>query len=287
MECVARGYLSGSGWVQYMAGGAVCGVPLPPGLRESDRLPEPIFTPTTKAAEGHDLPLTPAETRRAGRRRPVRAAARAGARALRAHRRGGARARHHPGGHEVRVRVRRRASCILIDEVGTPDSSRFWPADGYAPGRTPAVVRQAVRARLAGRERVGPGAAAAARCRPTSSRGRPPRTARPTAAHRRSRSRRTLDADGGRRRDGLRVRGLVSLKDGLFDPQGKAVEGALPALGWTNVSGVRVGKHIELDVEAAGPGRGDGTGRGDGRPAAVEPRDRGRTVVARSVEAKP
>ena len=57
MECVARGYLAGSGWVQYREGGAVCGVPLPSGLRESDRLPEPIFTPTTKAAEGHDVPL--------------------------------------------------------------------------------------------------------------------------------------------------------------------------------------------------------------------------------------
>ena len=61
LECVARGYLSGSGWAQYRETGSVCGVALPAGLVESDRLPEPIFTPTTKAAEGHDLPLTPAE----------------------------------------------------------------------------------------------------------------------------------------------------------------------------------------------------------------------------------
>src|SRR5439155_20745441 len=61
LECVARGYLSGSGWAQYERTGAVCGVPLPARLMESSRLPEPIFTPTTKAAEGHDMPLTPDE----------------------------------------------------------------------------------------------------------------------------------------------------------------------------------------------------------------------------------
>jgi phosphoribosylaminoimidazole-succinocarboxamide synthase len=62
VECVARGYLTGSGLKQYRAEGHVCGIPLPPGLEESSRLPEPIFTPTTKAAEGHDLPLTFDET---------------------------------------------------------------------------------------------------------------------------------------------------------------------------------------------------------------------------------
>ena len=111
MECVARGYLAGSGWVQYREGGAVCGVPLPPGLLESDRLPEPIFTPTTKAAEGHDLPLTPAEARELVGVRTLRASARARDRDLRADRPGGARARHHRGRHEVRVRVRRGTSC--------------------------------------------------------------------------------------------------------------------------------------------------------------------------------
>ncbi len=88
MECVARGYLAGSGWVQYREGGAVCGVPLPPGLLESDRLPEPIFTPTTKAAEGHDLPLSARCRARTGRRRTLRASARAHDRDLRADRRG-------------------------------------------------------------------------------------------------------------------------------------------------------------------------------------------------------
>ncbi len=64
IECVARGYLSGSGWKDYQATGAVCGVPLPPGLRESDRLPEPIFTPATKAASGHDVNISEAEAGR-------------------------------------------------------------------------------------------------------------------------------------------------------------------------------------------------------------------------------
>src|SRR5438034_44062 len=63
MECVVRGYLSGSGWAQYREGGAVCGIPLPRGLTESARLPESLFTPTTKATTGHDLPLSPEEAR--------------------------------------------------------------------------------------------------------------------------------------------------------------------------------------------------------------------------------
>ena len=134
VECVARGYLSGSGWAQYRAGGAVCGVGLPTGLRESDRLPEPIFTPTTKADEGHDLPLTFEETSHLiGRGLAERV-------------------------RELTVAIYERIAEIaaprgilvadtklefgfadgdlmLIDEVGTPDSSRFWPADTYEPGR--------------------------------------------------------------------------------------------------------------------------------------------------------
>ena len=133
LECVARGYLSGSGWAQYRQGGAVCGVPLPAGLEESSRLPEPIFTPTTKAAEGHDMPLTPDE-----------AAALVG-RGL------------FERLKELTLTIYARAATvalergiiladtkfefgfcdgelILVDEVCTPDSSRFWPADGYAPG---------------------------------------------------------------------------------------------------------------------------------------------------------
>jgi phosphoribosylaminoimidazole-succinocarboxamide synthase len=145
MECVARGYLSGSGWVQYRETGAVCGVSLPPGLRESDRLPEPIFTPTTKAAAGHDLPLSPDEGRglvgtglfERLKELTLMVYERVAALALE---RGlilaDTKLEFGFGGGEL----------LLIDEVGTPDSSRWWPADGYAPGGPqPSFDKQFVR----------------------------------------------------------------------------------------------------------------------------------------------
>jgi phosphoribosylaminoimidazole-succinocarboxamide synthase len=145
MECVVRGYLSGSGWAQYREGGAVCGIPLPDGLVESDRLPEAIFTPTTKAATGHDLPLTPDEARDlvgAGLYERLKELAtgiyeRIAATALDA----GvivADTKFEFGFTDGEI--------TLIDEVGTPDSSRFWPADAYAPGRSqPSYDKQYVR----------------------------------------------------------------------------------------------------------------------------------------------
>jgi phosphoribosylaminoimidazole-succinocarboxamide synthase len=145
VECVARGYLTGSGLKQYRAEGHVCGVPLPAGLDESSRLPEPIFTPTTKAAEGHDLPLTFEETvdligeGLAERLREVtialyeRGADVAAARGIIV-----ADTKFEFGFADGKL--------ILIDEVLTPDSSRFWPADGYAPGRVqPSFDKQYVR----------------------------------------------------------------------------------------------------------------------------------------------
>ena len=145
MECVVRGYLSGSGWAQYREGGAVCGIPLPAGMTESDRLPEAIFTPTTKAATGHDLPLTPQEARDLvgeGLYERLRELAigiyeRIAATALEA----GvivADTKFEFGFTDGEI--------TLIDEVGTPDSSRFWPADVYAPGRSqPSYDKQFVR----------------------------------------------------------------------------------------------------------------------------------------------
>ena len=146
IECVARGYLSGSGWKDYQATGELCGVPLPAGLRESDRLPEPLFTPATKAASGHDENISESQ-----------AAAVVGG--------------------ELLTRLKRltlalyafgvdhAASCgiiladtkfefgltdagelLLIDEMMTPDSSRYWPADRYAPGGPqPSFDKQYVR----------------------------------------------------------------------------------------------------------------------------------------------
>ena len=136
VECVVRGYLAGSGLKSYRKTGSICGVELPPGLREADKLPEPIFTPTTKATSGHDEEITFEEmTARIGRERAQELA-------------------------DQSIDVYRRASeaaaargvilcdtkfewgiegeggpALLADEVLTPDSSRFWPGDDYEPGR--------------------------------------------------------------------------------------------------------------------------------------------------------
>jgi phosphoribosylaminoimidazole-succinocarboxamide synthase len=145
VECVVRGYLTGSGLKQYRAERHVCGIPLPPGLDESSRLPEPIFTPTTKAAEGHDLPLTFEETVAligkglAERLREVSIALYERGVAVAAERGiivADTKFEFGFAGGEL----------ILIDEVLTPDSSRFWPADGYEAGRVqPSFDKQFVR----------------------------------------------------------------------------------------------------------------------------------------------
>jgi phosphoribosylaminoimidazole-succinocarboxamide synthase len=145
IECVVRGYVSGSGWKDYQATGQICGIALPAGLRESDRLPEPIFTPATKAATGHDENIS-----------FDRAASLIGAERARRVR-------------EVSLEIYRRAASyaeprgilladskfefgllndelIWIDEALTPDSSRFWPATQYKPGGPqPSFDKQFVR----------------------------------------------------------------------------------------------------------------------------------------------
>lgn len=147
MECVVRGYLSGSGWAQYREHGDVCGIRLPDGLVESDRLPEPIFTPTTKAAAGHDMPLTPDEARaHVGeglyeRLRELTIAVYERIAATASDRGVIVADTKFEFGFDVQT-----GELTLIDEVGTPDSSRFWPADAYAPGRAqPSFDKQFVR----------------------------------------------------------------------------------------------------------------------------------------------
>jgi phosphoribosylaminoimidazole-succinocarboxamide synthase len=145
IECVARGYLSGSGWAQYREIGSVCGVPLPDGLEESARLPEPIFTPTTKADAGHDLPLTPDEA--------ISLVGRGLFERLKEltltiyERLAGTAAENDIILADTKLEFGfSDADLILIDEVGTPDSSRFWPADAYAPGGPqPSFDKQYVR----------------------------------------------------------------------------------------------------------------------------------------------
>ncbi len=140
VECVARGFLAGSGWKEYQARGTVCGHPLPAGLRLGDRLPEPIFTPATKAESGHDENIDFAtcvrhlggdETLAARLRDTTLALYRAGA--------------DYAAARGILVadtkfefgRDAATGELLLIDECLTPDSSRFWAVDAYAPGSSP------------------------------------------------------------------------------------------------------------------------------------------------------
>ncbi len=146
VECVARGYLAGSGWKEYLASGRVCGIPLPADLRESDRLPEPIFTPATKATTGHDeniafdrmVEIVGSDTAEALRSLTLRlyreAAEYAAERGILI------------ADTKFEFGFDRSRRIVWMDEALTPDSSRFWPADAYQPGRSqPSFDKQFVR----------------------------------------------------------------------------------------------------------------------------------------------
>ncbi|MEM2878634.1 MAG: phosphoribosylaminoimidazolesuccinocarboxamide synthase [Candidatus Hadarchaeales archaeon] len=133
VECVVRGYISGSAWKEYQKHGSVCGIKLPSGLRESDRLPEPIFTPATKAEEGHDLNITFDE---AARMVGGELASELMEKSIEIYRVASKYAEKRgiiiaDTKFEFGLREGR---FMLIDELLTPDSSRFWPADRYSPG---------------------------------------------------------------------------------------------------------------------------------------------------------
>jgi phosphoribosylaminoimidazole-succinocarboxamide synthase len=163
IECVVRGYLSGSGWKDYRASGKICGIALPPGLRESERLPEAIFTPSTKATAGHDenISFDDAVSRIGGE-----LAEKARSISLEIYRRAAAYAEPRGiiladtkfefgliGKDGFGPSPETGGTLIWIDEALTPDSSRFWPADGYQPGRAqPSYDKQYVRDYL---ERIG------------------------------------------------------------------------------------------------------------------------------------
>lgn len=145
IECVVRGYISGSGWKDYQRSGRVCGVPLPPGLRESDRLPEPVFTPSTKATSGHDENISFEE---AASRVGHALAERLRGLSLEIYRRAAAYAAER-GILIADTKLEfglAGGELVWIDEALTPDSSRFWPADQYVPGRSqPSFDKQYVR----------------------------------------------------------------------------------------------------------------------------------------------
>jgi len=145
VECVVRGYLAGGGYDAYRSEGGICGIPLPPGLKPFDRLPEPIFTPTTKAEEGHDEPIALDELAARVGSQLARELARV---SLLLYREAAAHAEERGiviadtkfefGWIEDRL--------SLIDEALTPDSSRFWPRESVGPGLTPVSLdKQAVR----------------------------------------------------------------------------------------------------------------------------------------------
>jgi phosphoribosylaminoimidazole-succinocarboxamide synthase len=146
IECVVRGYLAGSGWKEYQAAGAVCGHVLPPGLRESDRLPEPIFTPATKAESGHDINI---DLDAAGAMIGPARVAELEQLSIDIYRQ----AADYAAGRGIIIADTKlefgldpSGQVVLGDEVLTPDSSRFWPLEGYEPGRTqPAFDKQYLR----------------------------------------------------------------------------------------------------------------------------------------------
>jgi phosphoribosylaminoimidazole-succinocarboxamide synthase len=146
IECVARGYLSGSGWKDYKATSEVCGIRLPAGLVESDRLPQPIFTPATKAESGHDLNISEREAAKlvgAGLLEQLKRLT------LELYAFGVAHAEERGiilADTKFEFGVTDAGELLLIDEVMTPDSSRYWPKDTYAPGGAqPSFDKQFVR----------------------------------------------------------------------------------------------------------------------------------------------
>lgn len=137
IECVARGYLIGSGWKDYLKDRAVCGITLPAGLEEASRLPAPIFTPATKEETGHDINISFAEM---GRRAGLELAEELKARTLSVY----SRAANYALTKGIIIADTKfewgklpDGNIVLIDEVLTPDSSRFWPLDSYKPGTSP------------------------------------------------------------------------------------------------------------------------------------------------------
>jgi phosphoribosylaminoimidazole-succinocarboxamide synthase len=137
IECVVRGYLAGSGWKEYQASGKVCGIALPAGLRQASPLPEPIFTPATKEESGHDVNISFDEM---GRRVGQETATQLMRSSIAIYRK----AADHARSRGILLADTKfewgklpDGSLILIDEVLTPDSSRFWPADGYREGISP------------------------------------------------------------------------------------------------------------------------------------------------------
>ena len=268
VELVVRGYLSGSGWVDYRASGSVCGHALPPGLRESDRLPEPIVTPATKADEGHDLNINEAEAAPSAARSRTRPPATPRSRSTRSLRRTRG-ARDHRRRHEVRVRGRSRRS-------------RHARRRGADAGLVPLLAGRRLQSRAGRSRRSTSSSSATGARRPAGTRRIPGpelpddvvvgTRARYVEAFERLTEIPFADYLADPRVVLVRATVLVRPKEGILDPQGEAVEGSLRKLDFP-VTRARVGRLVDLELDIATRPR-RAAGRAHVRGAAREPADR-------------
>ena len=249
LECVVRGYLAGSGWKDYRETGSVCGHELPPGLRESARLPEPIFTPSTKATEGHDENIDRERAAELVGRERFDEVERV---SLELYRFASERAAERGvliADTKFELGVDADGRLVLADEAFTPDSSRFWPAGRVRARASAAVVRQAVRPRLLRDPRLGQD-----RPRPRASVRHRRRHAGPVRGGLRADHRDPVRRLPRRPRRGTRMKAtvLVRPKPGILDPQGETVERSLRQLGFA-VEDARVGRVVDLELEDGDP----------------------------------
>jgi len=238
VECVVRGYLSGSAWAEYKETGTAGGLPLPKGLKESDKLPTPIFTPTTKAEVGHDMPLS---THDIMSRYGDEMASLLAQRSTEVY---NSAAEYAQERGIIIADTKMEFGIIdgklsLIDELLTPDSSRFWDISLYEPGGPqPSFDKQFVRDWLTqqGWNREPPAPEL------------PPDVVAKTAEKYAEAYRRLTGDDLNEVRSFL-AKVYVTLKPTVNDPQGLTVRGGLQMLGFQQVQSVRMGKYIELRLE--------------------------------------
>ncbi len=248
VECIVRGYITGSGWKDYQASGAVAGIALPAGLQESEQLPEPIFTPSTKAEEGHDETIDfDAAAGLVGDPELMERVKRV---SIDLYSFAAQHAREHGvilADTKFEFGLDEGGELVVGDEVLTPDSSRYWPADEYEIGRgQPSFDKQYVRdwASGSGWDKKPPAPAIPDDVVEGTRR-------RYVEAYERITGRSFAEwlAQTARL---MRARVLIRPKAGILDPQGVAVERALPALGFEGVENVHVGRLVELDVAEEG-----------------------------------
>ena len=248
LECIVRGYLAGQAYEEYARAGTVHGTPMPPGLQLASRLAEPIFTPSTKATEGHDINIDFAGAVDLVGAEAALAAKQISLGPVPARRGALCRGRLRPRRHQVRVGLRRRGALPVRRGV----HARLVAAVAGRPGGAGADaprLRQAAPARLAGGAALGPHAAPA----PAARRGHhgpvgPLR--RCLRARHRALAGRLVRCRGMK----FRARVEVQLRPGIADPEGATIERALPALGFDSVAHVRAGRSFSFEVDAADEG---------------------------------